>query len=190
MSIVRIADRDDIPEINAILNHPSVHKWANLFGDGPLDVSERFDSLMIFIAPGGCFILDHVGSGNWIAHVAFLPSAQNETPLLSGRQTMEICFREMPVMSITAWVDARNKAATRFARMLGFATVLECEDGRLFYMPAFRWAIYRTGEKSCRGALGAICEAGLPQAPFLSALGARLAVWRGYPVQEQEALNL
>ncbi len=185
MNLIRIATREDIPEINAILNHPSVHKWANLFGDGPLDVSERFDQLMVIMAPGGLFMLDHVGAGNWIAHVAFLPKAQVEIPLMAGRQAMDACFREMPVLSITAWVDKRNKAATRFARMLGFATILDAEDGTLFQMHSMRWACFRSGLRKAQDALGRGLAEGHPQAPYIAALGCRLAGWEKYPILEQ-----
>ena len=140
--MLRLATREDIPEINRVLNHEDVYRWATLGEDmGPLDITPGFDRVFVLLEPngGGCIILDPFSTATIEVHTCLLPSVRGKASEEIVREALRFVFAETGSMEILTKVSTENKAADLFTRQVGFIRVADGSLLRSYQLTIERW---------------------------------------------------
>lgn len=107
--------------LNAIVNHPEVHPWVALPGQGDLDLSGAVAdqrNILLMSDAGGILFVFHE-QGIYEAHSQFLPEARGRQALRVMREAFRWMFTATPCMEILTQVPVHNRAAALFARHCG-----------------------------------------------------------------------
>lgn len=140
--MLRLATPHDIPEINRVLNHADVYRWATMGKDlGPLDVGPAFDKLFVLVDPEGqgCIILDPYDEGTFEVHTCLLEAARGKAAEGIVRDALRFIFAETGCMEILTKVSTDNKAADLFTRQVGFIRVADAAQLRSYQLRIERW---------------------------------------------------
>jgi hypothetical protein len=140
--MLRRATPDDIPEINEILNHPSVYPAATLgVNVGYLDITQGFEFLHILMIEGGggCLILDPYNEMTLELHTCILPEFRGKVAELVAEETLRFAFGILAATRIFTRIQVTNKGADLFARQMGFVRISDGEELRSYEMTVNRW---------------------------------------------------
>lgn len=140
--MLRLATPTDIPEINRILNHEEIYRWATMGKDlGPLDIGPRFELLWVLLEEtgGGCIILDPYSEDAFEVHTCLLEDFRGKNSADIVRDTLRFAFAETGCMEILTKVPTDNKAADLFTRQVGFIRVADATDLRSYQLRIERW---------------------------------------------------
>jgi hypothetical protein len=140
--MLRLATPQDIPEINRILNHEEIYRWATMGKDmGPLDISGAFTNLFVLLEPsgGGCIILDPYSVDTIEVHTCLLEAFRGKESAPIVRDVLRFAFAETGCMEILTKVPVSNKAADLFTRQVGFIRVADAESLRSYQLSIERW---------------------------------------------------
>ncbi len=140
--MLRLANREDIPEINRVLNHEEVYRWATMGKDlGILDISPAFERVFVLLEPsgGGCIILDPFSEGTFEVHTCILGAFRGKASEAIVQDTLRFVFAETGCMEILTKVPIENKAADLFTRQVGFIRVADASQLRSYQLSIERW---------------------------------------------------
>ena len=140
--MVKLATVEDIPGINAILNHPEVYRWATMGVDmGTLNIEPGFKNLFtIMVEDGkGCIILDPYSIETMEVHTCLLPSSRGASSEEIVRGVLRFAFAETGCQEILTKVPRENKAADLFTRQTGFVRISDALEVRSYVFPIERW---------------------------------------------------
>jgi RimJ/RimL family protein N-acetyltransferase len=140
--MLRLATLEDIPEINRILNHEEIYRWATMGKrTAPLDIGPAFDKVFVLLEDtgGGCIVLDPYSEGTVEVHTCLLEAFRGKNAAAIVRDTLRFAFAETGCMEILTKVPTDNKAADLFARQVGFVRVADGEDLRSYQLTIERW---------------------------------------------------
>ncbi len=140
--MLRLATKDDIPEINRVLNHEEIYPGATMGKPmGPLDISRGFDFLHVLLddAGAGCIILDPFSVDTMEVHTCLFEAARGKSSDRLVRETMRFVFAETGCMELLTKVPVTNKAADLFTRQVGFIRVADASELRSYQLTIERW---------------------------------------------------
>lgn len=140
--MLRLATLDDIPEINRVLNHEEIYRWATMGKDlGPLDITKGFEFMHVLVddAGGGCIFLDPYSEDTFEVHTCLLECSRGKASESIVRDTLRFAFAETMCMEILTKVATNNKGADLFTRQVGFVRVADASDLRSYQLTIERW---------------------------------------------------
>jgi hypothetical protein len=140
--MLKRATPEDIPEINAILNHPDVYPSATLGADvGYLDVTAGFEHMHILLIPdgGGCLLLDPYSELTVELHTCILPAFRGKVAEQVAEETLRFAFGILAATRIFTRIQVTNKGADLFARQMGFVRISDGAELRGYEMTVNRW---------------------------------------------------
>lgn len=140
--MLRLATPDDIPEINKILNHEEIYRWATMGKDlGPLDIGPVFENLWVLLETtgGGCIIMDPYSEDVIEVHTCLLEAFRGKNSASIVRDALRFAFAETGCMEILTKVPTDNKAADLFTRQVGFIRVADAAELRSYQLTIERW---------------------------------------------------
>lgn len=107
--------------LNAIVNHPAVHQWVAMPGQGALDLSGVVadECNILLMGDGGGILFHQLDHGVYEAHSQFLPEARGPKALATMREAFHWMFIRSNCMEILTQVPSHNRAASVFARRCG-----------------------------------------------------------------------
>jgi len=150
--MLRLATSMDIPEINRILNHPDVYRWATMGKDmGPMDITPAFDQVHVLLedSGGGCIVLDPYSEDTFEVHTCLLDGFHGKIAEEIARDTVRFVFAETGGMEILTNIQTENKAADLFARQCsGFIRIADAPDLRSYQLRIERWPYLDAGLES------------------------------------------
>ena len=140
--MLRRATPDDIPEINEILNHPSVYPSATLgVNVGYIDISKEFNDTHILIIEGGegCLIFDPYSHLTLELHTCIMPDFRKKMAERVAEEALRFAFGQLAAIRIFTRIQVSNKGADLFARQMGFVRISDGEELRSYEMTVNRW---------------------------------------------------
>lgn len=140
--MLRLATPQDIPEINRVLNHEDVYRWATMGKDlGPLDITKGFEFLHVLVDDegGGCVLLDPFSESTFEVHTCLLADHRGKAAESIVRDTLRFVFAETGCMEILTKVPTEHKAADLFTRQVGFIRVADASQLRSYQLSIERW---------------------------------------------------
>lgn len=130
--MIRQATREDIPEINRILNEPSVKEGALFDADKAVDAADFFDIGFTLMANGGCFICIPIDQDSLDVHTNFLPEFRGENALNEARAGLRMILTQTGIMQVFTKVHEDAMATRKFAKWVGFDETLR-NNGFIHY---------------------------------------------------------
>jgi hypothetical protein len=140
--MVKLATIEDIPTINAILNHQDIYRWATMGKQvGPMDITREFSNLFTLLVDdgSGCIVLDPYSEQTVEVHVCLLPSSRGLASEEVVRETLRFVFAETGCTEILTQVPRDHKAADLFTRQVGFVRIADSADLRAYQFTIERW---------------------------------------------------
>jgi N-acetylglutamate synthase-like GNAT family acetyltransferase len=141
--VIRRATNDDIPAINAILNHPSIYPAATLGVDvGALDVTDAMENIHVLLieeGAGGCLILDPYNHLTLELHTCILPDFRGKLAEVVAEEVLRFAFGQLAAARIFTRIHVTNKGADLFARQMGFVRISDGHELRGYEMTVNRW---------------------------------------------------
>lgn len=149
--MVRLATREDIPEIQAILDEPSVKEGALLPSVSRLDATVFFESCkMIYMAPGGCFALVYLSPFQVDAHTLFRPAYRGKRAFRAAMEAIEQIFTTTDTLEIFTQVHKQNRPVQMFTGSVGFTRLMEEGDFIFYHLTLSDWLAQAKGlEQAC-----------------------------------------
>lgn len=133
--MLRLATREDVPTLNAILNDPSVYPHVSLGIPGPLDFGPVFDHCFFLMLQneGGFFML-HPITGGLEVHTCFLPGHRGKEASDAGWELLRTCFMQWGTSCIFTKVPLGNIHTDHFTRKHGFKRIGADAEFRFYEM--------------------------------------------------------
>lgn len=125
--MIRQATREDIPQINAILNEPSVKEGALFDADKPVDAADFFDIGFTLMANGGCFICIPIDQDSLDVHTNFLPEYRGENALSEAKSGLRMILTQTGIERVFTKVHEDAMATRKFAKWAGFEETLRSD---------------------------------------------------------------
>lgn len=114
--------RDTTAErINEVVNHPEVHKWVALPGQGALDMSALVAdtrNILLMVPEGGLFF-EFQEPGVYQVHTQFLPTFRGAGALRVTRDALHWMFCRTDCMELLTKVPVHNVGADGWAKLIG-----------------------------------------------------------------------
>ncbi len=136
----------DAAAINAVINHPSVRRWAMVPEGENVDIGPVLESgagLFLGDARGGFLFVD-CGDGVWEVHTQFLPHHRGPHATVAAMRAVSWMFICTDCTEISTWVADGNRAATDLALSIGFVPLrsepLAGREGTRLVYPLKHWA--------------------------------------------------
>lgn len=125
---VRVANLEDIPAIQAILDEPSVAKGALIDPTQPVNIHDWFEAGgLVFMAEGGCFVIMPLSPFQVDAHTLFLPGHRGNKAFSAAQETISQIFTSTDTQEIFTKVHRDNRPVQMFTGLVGFDRF--CEEG-------------------------------------------------------------
>lgn len=138
MSVDRSYDAD---ALDRIVNHPEVHKWVALPGQGTLSsgeiVGDLKNILLMNTSKTGALLFKWQEPCIFEVHIQFLPNARGKSALKDVKEAVEYMFLRTEAFEILTQVPEGNPAADLMARAVGGnldfhrAAVWDTEAGKI-----------------------------------------------------------
>ena len=108
--------------INAVINHPAVHPWVAVAGQGELDLSGLVEdgSNVLLMADRGGFMFHRLEPAVYEVHTQFLPEGRGRHALKAARAALHHMFTGTDCMEVLTKCPVNNPATAWMARHLGF----------------------------------------------------------------------
>lgn len=136
----RVATAEDVPQINGILNHPTVRPHIAP-GDAPVDFANNIGVTPAYVSDGGVLFAEAMGFGDYLSLSAFLPEARGLHAVVGHRKALDHFFSTTDCLRIFAVVDESNRVAVRNLNGLGFRFEDAEAEGRwIFTLDWVGWA--------------------------------------------------
>lgn len=151
MSIVRLATMEDLPEIQAILDEPSVAEGALMDRYGKFDARALLESCKaIYMAKGGCFALVYLSPFQVDAHTIFRPAYRGKHAFKAAMAAIEQIFTTTDTLEIFTQVHKENRPVQMFTGMVGFSRIMEGGDFIFYHLTLSQWLAQANGlENEC-----------------------------------------
>lgn len=133
----RVATAEDVPQINSVLNHPSVRSHVAP-GDHPLDFASNIGVTPAYVSDGGILFAEALGFGDYLSLSAFLPEARGLHAVVGHRKALDHFFSTTDCLRIFAVVDETNRVAIRNLTGLGF-NYQDCEAAGSRWVFSLDW---------------------------------------------------
>lgn len=123
-----LARSHDAQVINAILNHPDVHRWLAFDGIGHIDAGPLLtpENIALLVwrgdAVAGCFLYMQRPYGHEV-HAQMLPGFRGPLTVQAARASIAWLWTHTDSPMISATIAADNPAANALARHMGFSRV-------------------------------------------------------------------
>lgn len=139
--MLRIACAEDIPEINAIMNEPSVYAGSEWPTDGaPVDISQFLEHGLVLMAQGGCFLLHSAGPKGLVFHTCFLPGYRGKHVRDAILEMMHLIFTKTGATELLTSTHVQAKAAQTMANWVNLRLRIHGEDHHLWGITFLEWA--------------------------------------------------
>lgn len=119
---VWVASRDEIPEINRILNDPYALTEAGrkMLGAGKaVDIATAWDRVLVIRFSKSLLLFEIVGDECLCGHVAILPDDRGELAIRATKRAIAMLFLTTPMRWLTAKVVREGKRIHWFAGTIG-----------------------------------------------------------------------
>ena len=118
---MRVATEEDIPEIERIVNHPSIIEGVtNDATVTPIRAAEWLERRnFVLLDQDCCFVAINMGPYRYQIHTNILPCTGHRKLRLANA-ALRYAFIEMPVAELLTMVPESNPAAWKFAQWLAF----------------------------------------------------------------------
>lgn len=120
----------DATRLNAVVNHPAVHPWVSLPGQGELDLTPAASdprNVLLMTEGGGLLFVQHE-PGVYEVHTQFVPEVRGRAALKATREAVHWMFTRTDCMEILTKVPQGNVAAEALTRALGGVLDFERKD--------------------------------------------------------------
>lgn len=112
---LRLAKPEDVDIVRWVLEDPSVRVT---FGT-VTNLMKSFNSMPVFLFPGGVIALEPRKDWSVYAHVAALPESRGRIMNDAARELIAWLFANTPCINISGWIRKDNRAAQMWCCMIG-----------------------------------------------------------------------
>lgn len=146
MSLVRLATLEDLPDIQALMDEPSVTEGALLAREPGLTAETLFNaSKMILMAKGGAFALAYLSPFQLDAHTMFRPAYRGRHAYRAAREALEIIFTTTDTLEVFTQVHKDNRPVQMFTGSVGFTRIFEEGEFVYYHLTLSDWLASANG---------------------------------------------